>query len=111
MRRTAIGPFRGATLAAWLVAGCALLPSAPTTTEVRIEGASGDRIVECRGQGAISEEACLDWGGQALAELSPVLVRDIARLVLTDRPGAGRCIADLHDAAGAIYASTDVDCR
>lgn len=110
MRKTAIEPLGGAMLAAWLMAGCALLPSAPTTTEVRIEGPAGDRIVECRGQRAITDAACRDWGGRVIDGLSPTLARDIARLVLTDRPGVGRCIADLHDARGAIYASAEVVC-
>ncbi len=94
-----------------LVSGCALLPTDPaiTTTEVTLPGPTGDRTIVCRRATAMADDACLAWGGRVLRGL-PAEAIDVARLVLTDRTGTGRCSADFQDAAGAIYASASITC-
>ncbi len=94
-----------------LVGGCALLPTEPaiTTTEVTLAGPAGDRTIVCRRATAIDGDACLAWAGQVMRGL-PAESIDVARLVLTDRTGIGRCSADFQDAAGVIYASASITC-
>jgi hypothetical protein len=98
-----------AGLLAWLAAGCAITSTARTTTEVTVSGPDGALTIECRSDGAIDGDACVDWGDRVRETLSSD-ASDAIRIVLTDRQGAGRCLADFHDADGVLYASASVDC-
>jgi hypothetical protein len=96
-------------LASWLIAGCSILGSPETTTEVTLSGPGGDIVIECRSQPPFDGDGCLDWGERVRAA-SRADAADAVLIVLTDRQGVGRCIADFHDADGVLYASSDVAC-
>jgi hypothetical protein len=95
--------------ASWLIAGCTIFGSAPTTTEVTLGAPGGDIVIECRSEPAIDGDGCLAWGERVRAA-SRADAADAVLIVLTDRQGVGRCIADFHDADGVLYASSDVAC-
>lgn len=66
-------------------------------------------MIECRGDPLPTGDACLEWGRDVIAD-HPAEAADAAIIVLTDRTGAGRCLADFQDANGAIYASVTSVC-
>jgi hypothetical protein len=110
MRRNNGRPLVALALAAsWLIAGCAILGSTPATTEVTLDDPGGDIVIECRSQPPIDGNGCLEWGERVRAAVRADAA-DAVLIVLTDRQGVGRCIADFHDEDGALYASSDVAC-
>jgi len=98
-----------AGLVAWLAAGCAITSTSRSTTEVTVSGPDGELTIECRSEGAMDGDTCSDWGDTVRDELRNEAA-DAVRIVLTDRQGVGRCLADFHDAEGVLYASGSVDC-
>jgi hypothetical protein len=105
---------RGRSLAAagllvWLAAGCAIASTSRTTTEVTVSGPDGSLTIECRSDGAMDGDTCVTWGDRVRDALGSEAAEAV-RIVLTDRQGVGRCLADFHDADGVLYASASVDC-
>lgn len=78
------------------------------SVEVTAEDLPG-LVIECRGEPVPTGTVCLDWARDVIAE-QPTEAADAARIVLTDREGAGRCLADFQDGGGAIYASVNTSC-
>ena len=79
-----------------------------TSVEVTADDLPGV-IFECRGEPVPTGADCLAWARDVTTE-HPAEAADAARIVMTDREGAGRCLADFQDEAGAIYASVNTGC-
>lgn len=103
-------PLVAMALGAWcLLAGCSIVSSTSTSTEVTLSGPDGDLVIECRSEPPIDGDGCLTWGERVRTE-ARADAADAVLIVLTDRQGVGRCLADFHDADGVLYASTPVAC-
>ena len=107
-----MGGRRAATSLAGIAAVAVILGACSLTGIASVEVTAEDLpglIIECRGEPVPTGSACLDWGRDVIAD-QPAAAADAARIVLTDREGAGRCLADFQDADGAIYASVTSVC-
>lgn len=95
-----------ASVIAMIVGACSLTGIA--SVEVTSDDLPG-LVIECRGEPVPTGTDCLAWAREVIAD-QPAEADDAARIVLTDREGAGRCFADFQDANGAIYASVTSVC-
>jgi hypothetical protein len=91
---------------AMAVGACSL--TGVTSVQITADDLPG-LTLECRGEPVPAGDACLEWAREVIAD-HPAEAADAARIVLTDRAGAGRCLADFQDAQGAIYASVTSVC-